>query len=238
MRDPPMPSVEVDNTGKVYVVWADCRFRAGCPSNDIVMSTSTDGQTWTSPVRIPIEPIANGYEHFHAGLAVDRGTGGATAHLGLGYYYYPQASCSPSTCELTFGFVSSLDSGTTWSAPKQVSGPMKPIWIAYTNQGYMVGDYTSSSFTGDGKRTRSSRSRSPRRAAPTRPATRTTAAARSAWRRRPSTSPLLRPGRRRASAGTRFGTGLLGVPRTSRTTRPRTSSRDASARRPRSGARA
>jgi hypothetical protein len=151
MRDPPMPSVEVDNTGKVYVVWADCRFRAGCPSNDIVMSTSTDGQTWTSPVRIPIEPIANGYEHFHAGLAVDRGTGGATAHLGLGYYYYPQASCSASTCELTFGSVSSLDGGSTWSAPKQVSGPAKPIWVAFTNQGYMVGDYTSSSFTGDGK---------------------------------------------------------------------------------------
>ena len=28
---------------------------------------------------------------------------------------------------------------------------MKPIWIANTNQGYMVGDYTSTSFTGDGK---------------------------------------------------------------------------------------
>ena len=28
---------------------------------------------------------------------------------------------------------------------------MRPTWIANTNQGYMVGDYTSTSFTADGK---------------------------------------------------------------------------------------
>jgi photosystem II stability/assembly factor-like uncharacterized protein len=148
MRDPPLPSAEVGADGKVYVVWHDCQFRAGCSSNDIVMSTSTDGVTWTPKTRIPIDPVNSTVDHFLPGIGADRANPG---HLGLGYYYYPQANCSSSTCDLTFGFVSSLDGGTTWSTPKQVSGPMRPTWIANTNQGYMVGDYTSTSFTADGK---------------------------------------------------------------------------------------
>ena len=148
MRIHPLPSAEVDAAGRVYVVWHDCQFRAGCSSNDIVMSTSTDGVTWTPKTRIPIDPINSTADHFLPGIGADRANPG---RLGLGYYYYPQATCTSSTCQLTFGFISSLDGGATWSAPTQVSGPMKPIWIANTNQGYMVGDYTSTSFTDDGK---------------------------------------------------------------------------------------
>src|SRR4029077_14762432 len=67
------------------------------------------------------------------------------------YYYYPVAACISSTCELTVGFVSSTDSGVTWTAPTQVAGPMMLSWIAQSNQGPMVGDYISTSFTTDGK---------------------------------------------------------------------------------------
>lgn len=151
MRDPPLPSAEVDGGGRVYVVWHDCRFRSGCSSNDIVMTTSTDGVTWTPVVRIPIDAPTSGADHFLPGIGADRATSGGIAHLGLGYYYYPVASCSTSTCELTFGFISSLDAGSTWSTPIRVTAPMNVTWIANTNQGRMVGDYTSTSFTGDGK---------------------------------------------------------------------------------------
>ena len=151
MRIHPLPSAEVDGGGRVYVVWHDCQFRSGCSSNDIVMSTSTDGVTWTPKTRIPIDPVNSTVDHFLPGNRRGRATSGNTAHLGLGYYYYPQANCSSSTCDLTYGFVSSLDGGTTWSAPTQASGTMRPTWIANTNQGYMVGDYTSTSFTADGK---------------------------------------------------------------------------------------
>jgi len=48
LRSPPLPSAEVDGSGKVYVVWHDCQFRTSCTSNDIVMSTSTDGATWSA----------------------------------------------------------------------------------------------------------------------------------------------------------------------------------------------
>ena len=150
MRIHPLPSAEVDGGGRVYVTWQDCQFRAGCSSNDIVMSTSTDGQTWTPKTRIPIDPVNSTVDHFLPGIGADRATSGSGAHLGLGYYYYPVANCG-SSCQLTYGFVSSLDGGATWSAPTQVTAPMNPQWTANTNQGYMVGDYTSTSFTADGK---------------------------------------------------------------------------------------
>ena len=148
LRTSPLPSAEVDAEGKVYVVWQDCRFRSGCSSNDIVMSTSTDGMAWTAPVRIPIDAVTSGADHFIPGIAVDRSTSGSTARLALTYYYYPVAACNAGTCDLTVGFVSSTDGGTTWTQPRTVAGPFKLAWIAQTDQGPMVGDYISTSFAG------------------------------------------------------------------------------------------
>ncbi|HLZ09853.1 MAG TPA: sialidase family protein, partial [Chloroflexota bacterium] len=43
LRTGPLPSAEIDRAGRVYLVWQDCRFRSGCSSNDIVMTTSKNG---------------------------------------------------------------------------------------------------------------------------------------------------------------------------------------------------
>src|SRR6266540_2462014 len=37
VRAPNTPSVAVDSTGTVYAAWSDCRFRAACTANDIVL---------------------------------------------------------------------------------------------------------------------------------------------------------------------------------------------------------
>jgi hypothetical protein len=148
LRTSPLPSAEVDAEGRVYVVWQDCRFRTGCSSNDIVMSTATDPFTWSTPVRIPIDPVSSTVDHFIPGIAVDRSTSGGSARLALAYYYYPVASCSPSTCDLSVGFVSSTDGGATWAPARRVAGPFRLSWIAQTDQGPMVGDYISTSFAG------------------------------------------------------------------------------------------
>jgi hypothetical protein len=146
MRDPPMPSAEVDSSGRVYVAWSDCRFESGCSANDMVMTTSTDGVAWTPVVRIPTNAVGSGIDHWNAGLGVDRNTGGSSAHLALTYYYFPAGST-----DLYVGFTSSLDGGASWTPGTRIAGPMHQQWVAYTNQGYMVGDYISTSFTGDGK---------------------------------------------------------------------------------------
>jgi len=148
LRNHLLSSAEVDGDGKVYVVWHDCRFRSGCTANDIVMSTSLDGLTWTAVTRIPIDPTSSGVDHFIPGIGVDTSTSGSTARLALGYYYYPVSNCTSGTCQLTAGFISSLDGGATWAPPQRVAGPMTMSWIANTNQGRMVGDYISTSFAG------------------------------------------------------------------------------------------
>jgi hypothetical protein len=143
MRSLPIPSGEVDASGKVYITWHDCRFRSGCSANDMVMSTSTNGTSWTAVTRIPIDPTNSGIDHFIPGLGVDPATSG---HLGLVYYYYPVANCNESTCQPTVGFVSSTNGGTTWSSVLQLSGPFSNKGLPLTTSGYMFGDYNSVSY--------------------------------------------------------------------------------------------
>jgi hypothetical protein len=140
LRSPGLPSAAIDGAGKIYVVWPDCRFRSGCSTDDIVLSTSTNGTTWTAPSRIPIDPLTSTVDHFLPGLGVDRSTSGKAAHLALTYYYYPVASCGNS-CQLEVGFTISLDGGKTWTAGKHLAGPMDLSWLAPSQNGQMVGDY-------------------------------------------------------------------------------------------------
>ena len=145
LRSGPLPSAEIDAAGTVYVVWSDCRFRIGCSSNDLVLSTSNDGATWSAPARIPIDPTTSTVDHFIPGLGVDPATSGSAAHLTLTYYYYPVSNCG-SPCEMAVGFVSSQDGGQTWSAPTQLSDQMSTAWLPTTFSGLMVADYLSTSY--------------------------------------------------------------------------------------------
>jgi hypothetical protein len=147
MRALPLIAAQMDASGKVYVVWADCSFRTNCSSNDIVLSTSTDGTTWTAPARIPIDAVTSTVDHFTPGLAIQHGTSGSTAHLGLMYYFFPRASCT-TNCSLSVGFISSTDGGTTWTAPKTLAKGMNPSWLPSTTSGQMVGDFMTVSFPG------------------------------------------------------------------------------------------
>jgi hypothetical protein len=148
LRTGPLPSAEIDASGKVYVVWQDCRFRKGCKSNDIVMTTSTNGTTWTRVVRIPIDATTSSVDHFIPGLAVDASSSGSTAKLALAYYYYPVANCTSATCSLRVGYVSSANGGTSWTTPIDLSPAMSLGWLPSTSQGRMVGDYISTSYVG------------------------------------------------------------------------------------------
>ena len=140
LRDPPLPSAEVDSTGRVFVAWHDSQFRT-VAGNDIVFSTSTDGGvTWTGPTRIPISPASGPEDQFLPGIGID--PVGPPGRIGVVYYYYPVAAAA----QLHVGFISSGDSGATWHAPITLAGPMQTTWAPNTSQGRMVGDYFSTSF--------------------------------------------------------------------------------------------
>jgi hypothetical protein len=140
-------SADVDASGKVYVVWYDCRFRAGCSSNDVVMSTSTDGKNWTPAVQVPIDDVSSTVDHFLPGITVEEGTSGSTAHLGLVYWFYPAANCN-ANCKLNYGYIQSTDGGAMWGTPTPIAGPFSLASLPDTTSGFMVGDYSSVNFSG------------------------------------------------------------------------------------------
>ena len=144
LRAIPLPSVAIDPAGTIYAVWHDCRFRPGCTRNDLVLSTSSDGLTWSVPARV--SPGAGAaVDAFLPALAADPTLAG---HLGLLYGYWQPGSC-PADCRVELAFVSSTDGGVTWSVPQQLSTqPLELSWLARSEGGRMLGDYFSTSFAG------------------------------------------------------------------------------------------
>ncbi len=147
LREGPLPSAEIDGAGTVYVAWSDCRFRHSCKANDIVISHSLNstGTSWSSVSRVPIDATNSGIDHFIPGLAANKATSGSSAQLGLTYYFFPSGST-----QLSVGFISSTNAGSTWSTPQTIISGMPTGWTATTTQGRMVGDYISTSYDANG----------------------------------------------------------------------------------------
>jgi hypothetical protein len=145
MRAPPLVSADVDGTGAIRVVWADCRFRAECEATDIVLAVSRDGLTWAPPVRVPTGEPAARVEAMLPALDVE-GTRSAVV-----YYSLPQPDgCTFLTCRGLDAWVVTQTAGR-WSAPTRLSPQAMPLaWLADGGLGAMVGDYVSVSFA-DGK---------------------------------------------------------------------------------------
>ncbi len=141
-----MPSASIDGGGKVYLVWPDCSFRSGCSTDDLVMSTSTNGTKWSAVTRIPIDPLKSTVDHFIPGVGVDPTTSGSKAHITVTYYYYPQASCGNS-CKLYVGFTTTTNGGKTWTAGKELAGPMQLSWLPQSQNGLMVADYLAVAYS-------------------------------------------------------------------------------------------
>ncbi len=86
-------------------------------------------------------------DHFIPGIGIDPATSGASAHVGLHYYYYSQSNCTVSTCQLFVGYISSANGGSTWNPPVPLTGPMLLSWLPNSQNGLMVGDYIATAFT-------------------------------------------------------------------------------------------
>ena len=135
IRSFPLPTADVDAQGRVYVAWQDCRFRAACTANDVILSTSQDGVTWSQPARL----TRDGGTAFVPALAVDRATG----RLALAYH-----RCTGSPCRIDVLLSRSRDGGASWGRPQLVNAqPMRTAWLPTTTSGRMVGDYIGLSWS-------------------------------------------------------------------------------------------
>jgi hypothetical protein len=144
MRTQSLPTTGVDAHGTIYTVWQDCRFRAGCSSNDLVLSTSPNGVNWSAPTRIALDAANSGVDHFLPSLAIRNSIFGTT--IGLSYYEFPKANCTYTTCALYAAFSNSYNGGGSWASPAMLAGPMSLSWLPATGAGYMVGDYETSVY--------------------------------------------------------------------------------------------
>jgi hypothetical protein len=146
MRAISLPSVAIDAAGTLFASWADCRFRASCSANDIVVSSSTDGVSWSAPSRVPVSPTSSSLDAMIPGLGADPVRPG---HLALVYAYYTPGSCAKGACALGIAFVQSPDGGASWTKPLRLDvEPMQMTWLAEA-EGRLVGDYFSTAFAGD-----------------------------------------------------------------------------------------
>jgi hypothetical protein len=143
-----LPTATVDAAGNVYAAWPDCRFRARCRADDIVWSRSAGPGRWTRPRRVPLGPV--GARQFTLPeLAADPASRGSRARLALTYYTLNSANCTETNCLLNVYLVTSRTAGARWSRPRRLNPrPMRLTWIARTNSGRMVGDYTGTVFSG------------------------------------------------------------------------------------------
>jgi hypothetical protein len=142
-----LPSMEMDAAGTLYAVWDDCRFRAGCSADDLVLTKSVDGGvTWTPPARVPVAQASSTLSAFIPGLGADPAHAG---HLGLVYAYFLPGSCARGSCLLGVALTSSVDGGAHWAKPQQLDAQPAPLtWLAQASGGRMVGDYFSTTFAG------------------------------------------------------------------------------------------
>lgn len=146
MRAISLPSLAVDGSGTLYATWADCRFRPSCTANDLVVSSSTDGLSWSPPTRVPTAPTSSTLDAMIPGIGADPTKPG---HLGIVYAYFTPGSCAKGACTLGMGFVQSPDGGASWSQPLRLDAePIQLKWLPLA-EGRMVGDYFATAFAGD-----------------------------------------------------------------------------------------
>ena len=120
-------------TGKMYVVWQDARFRTD-GQNDIVMSSSSNGTTWTAPKRVNQDAPNSNIDHFDESVAAYNGV----VHVA---YLIRQGSSSQLLREQ---YTVSMDGGSTFSGEKTLGPTLNTQWAAQVFGGTkFLGDYFS-----------------------------------------------------------------------------------------------
>jgi RTX calcium-binding nonapeptide repeat (4 copies) len=128
LRFIPLPSADVDASGRVFVTWHDCRFSRACAANSVVVATSADGRTWDAATA-----ATTGRDAVIPTIGIDSASGRAA----IAYY-----TVRPAGIDLEL--VESRSGRSGWSAPRRVSTQtMRVPWLPTTSSGRMLADYIS-----------------------------------------------------------------------------------------------
>ena len=133
----PLPSADVDPSGRVWITWHDCRFSSGCAQNSVVVATSADGRTWTAPAR-----VTAGRDAFLPAVGIHPTTGRVAI-------VYHAVRAGGIDVELVESLPVSAGGAATFAAPRRLSAQtMRPEWSPNTVSGRMLADYISVHYAG------------------------------------------------------------------------------------------
>jgi RTX calcium-binding nonapeptide repeat (4 copies) len=130
----PLPSADVDPSGRVWVTWHDCTFGTGCASNDVAVSTSADGRTWSAPRR-----VTTGRNAYLPAIGIHPRSGRVAI-----VYFLLRANGG-----LDVELVESRAAASGFAPPRRLSAQtMRPEWLPNTVSGRMLADYISVHYAG------------------------------------------------------------------------------------------
>ncbi len=130
----PLPSADVDPSGRVWATWHDCRFSPGCAANSVVTSTSTDGRTWSAPAA-----ITSGRNAMLPAVGIHPVSGRAA-------FVYHVVRPGGVDVEL----VEVGPDRRRLSPPRRLSSQtMRSEWMPNTSSGRMLADYLSVHYAGN-----------------------------------------------------------------------------------------
>ena len=136
LRAPPLPALDVDRRGRLLLAWPDCRFRAGCFANDIVLSTSNDGLAWSAPTRV----TSGSGSYSTPGLGTDSRTNGIVVSAQV----VPTGGC----CNVGVAATLSRD-GSRWLPTRRLDArTMSFDWLPFAETASFLGDYLAASWVG------------------------------------------------------------------------------------------
>jgi len=146
----PVMAVAPDNPDTVYAVWNDGRWDTpfsiyGHPGKhgDIAFSRSTDGgATWSAPLRVNDDPLANGIDQFMPAIAV-----APDGAIGVSWY---DRRVNPGSYLYDTFYSQSTDGGLTWSANQRVSDASSDPMVGANAEGVGdLGEYRSMALAPD-----------------------------------------------------------------------------------------
>jgi hypothetical protein len=131
-RAPDIPAADVDASGRVWAAWHSCTARPSCDGNDVLVSSSADGVTWTPPVRATTGRNAS----------IPTIAAGPGGRVGVVYYVARSGGIDAE-------FAESRDGGRSWGAPQRLNTLTMPVsWLPNTTSGRMLADYVSLTYPG------------------------------------------------------------------------------------------
>jgi hypothetical protein len=136
LRAPPLPALDVDRRGRLLLAWPDCRFRTTCSANDIVLSTSTDGSSWTAPTRV----TSGSGSYATVGLSADSGSDGIVV----------SAQVVPGGAADSVGMAAAVSrNGSRWLPTRRLDArTMRLSWLPVAGNAAFLGDYLAASWVG------------------------------------------------------------------------------------------